>query len=98
MIRAKNLPFEAEAADVGAGRANAGDGCVNVHGQFSDGGKFFRVRCGEGALAMERAGADILDIGRSPRGGFRRIFGEEELSGCCRAAGSAWPIEDSHFD
>jgi dihydropteroate synthase len=48
---------------------------------FSDGGKFFRVEDAvSAALAMERAGADILDIGaESTRPGSTGISGEEEL-------------------
>jgi dihydropteroate synthase len=48
---------------------------------FSDGGKFFRVvDAVKAALAMERAGADILDIGaESTRPGSTGISGEEEL-------------------
>lgn len=58
-------------------------GVLNVTpDSFSDGGKFFRLRHAvEGALAMERAGADILDIGaESTRPGSRGISAGEELS------------------
>jgi len=57
-------------------------GVLNVTpDSFSDGGKFFNVkRAVEGALAMERAGADILDIGaESTRPGSAGISGAEEL-------------------
>ena len=57
-------------------------GVLNVTpDSFSDGGKFFRVADAvKAALAMERAGADILDIGaESTRPGSTGISGEEEL-------------------
>jgi dihydropteroate synthase len=48
---------------------------------FSDGGKFFRVEDAvKAALAMERAGADLLDMGaESTRPGSTGISAEEEL-------------------
>src|SRR5258705_10431889 len=57
-------------------------GVLNVTpDSFSDGGKFFRVADAvKAALAMERAGADILDIGaESTRPGSTGISAEEEL-------------------
>jgi len=57
-------------------------GVLNVTpDSFSDGGKFFRVADAvKAALAMERAGADILDIGaESTRPGSAGISAEEEL-------------------
>lgn len=57
-------------------------GVLNVTpDSFSDGGKFFRVEDAvSAALAMERSGADILDIGaESTRPGSAGISGEEEL-------------------
>src|SRR6201993_4323972 len=57
-------------------------GVLNVTpDSFSHGGKFFRVEDAvKAALAMERAGADILDIGaESTRPGSGGISGEEEL-------------------
>jgi dihydropteroate synthase len=57
-------------------------GVLNVTpDSFSDGGKFFRVDVAvKAALAMERAGADILDIGaESTRPGATGISGEEEM-------------------
>jgi len=57
-------------------------GVLNVTpDSFSDGGKFFRsADAVKAALAMERAGADILDIGaESTRPGSTGISGEEEL-------------------
>src|SRR5579859_160507 len=57
-------------------------GVLNVTpDSFSDGGKFFRAADAvKAALAMERAGADILDIGaESTRPGSTGISGEEEL-------------------
>jgi len=58
-------------------------GVLNVTpDSFSDGGKFFSVRDAvEGALAMQAAGADILDIGaESTRPGSREIPAAEELA------------------
>jgi dihydropteroate synthase len=57
-------------------------GVLNVTpDSFSDGGKFFRAADAvKAALAMERAGADILDIGaESTRPGSAGISTEEEL-------------------
>jgi dihydropteroate synthase len=57
-------------------------GVLNVTpDSFSDGGKFFRTADAvKAALVMERAGADILDIGaESTRPGSEGISGEEEL-------------------
>src|SRR5882757_6938304 len=57
-------------------------GVLNVTpDSFSDGGKFFRVSDAvKAGLAMERAGADILDIGaESTRPGSAGISAEEEL-------------------
>ena len=58
-------------------------GVLNVTpDSFSDGGRFFTVRRAvDGALAMERAGADILDIGaESTRPGSVAISAAEELA------------------
>lgn len=57
-------------------------GVLNVTpDSFSDGGKFFSLKSAiDGALAMERAGADILDIGaESTRPGSAGISTAEEL-------------------
>lgn len=57
-------------------------GVLNVTpDSFSDGGKFFRPEDAvSAALAMEKAGVDILDIGaESTRPGSTGISGEEEL-------------------
>src|SRR5258707_5948383 len=57
-------------------------GVLNVTpDSFSDGGKFFRLADAvKAALAMERAGADILDIGaESTRPGSTGISAEGEL-------------------
>src|SRR6266404_4680995 len=57
-------------------------GVLNVTpDSFSDGGKFFRVSDAvKAGLAMERAGADLLDIGaESTRPGSTGISAEEEL-------------------
>jgi dihydropteroate synthase len=58
-------------------------GVLNVTpDSFSDGGKFFDAeRAIEQALAMERAGADLLDIGgESTRPGSAGISAQEELA------------------
>ena len=58
-------------------------GVLNVTpDSFSDGGKFFSARKAvEGALAMQAAGADILDIGaESTRPGSQEISAAEELA------------------
>jgi len=58
-------------------------GVLNVTpDSFSDGGKFLDPdRAVEAALAMQRAGADLLDIGaESTRPGAREISSSEELS------------------
>jgi len=58
-------------------------GVLNVTpDSFSDGGKFFSLRDAvKGALAMQAAGADILDIGaESTRPGSREISAAEELA------------------
>ena len=57
-------------------------GVLNVTpDSFSDGGKFFSLKSAiDGALAMERAGADIIDIGaESTRPGSAGISEAEEL-------------------
>ncbi len=57
-------------------------GVLNVTpDSFSDGGKFFTLKHAvDGALAMERAGADLLDIGaESTRPGSAGISAAEEL-------------------
>ncbi len=58
-------------------------GVLNVTpDSFSDGGKFFRLdRAVEAALDMERAGADLLDIGaESTRPGSTGIRASEEIA------------------
>jgi dihydropteroate synthase len=58
-------------------------GVLNVTpDSFSDGGKFFPVgKAVEGALAMQAAGVDILDIGaESTRPGSQEISAAEELA------------------
>ncbi len=58
-------------------------GVLNVTpDSFSDGGKFYSLeKAVEGALAMERAGADILDIGgESTRPGSKGTAAAEELA------------------
>lgn len=58
-------------------------GVLNVTpDSFSDGGRYFRVKSAvEAALAMERAGADMLDIGaESTRPGSSGISAAEEVA------------------
>src|ERR1700676_3355450 len=58
-------------------------GVLNVTpDSFSDGGKFFALQAAlDGALAMERAGADILDVGaESTRPGSGGISEQQELA------------------
>jgi dihydropteroate synthase len=58
-------------------------GVLNVTpDSFSDGGRYFSVKSAvEAALAMQRAGADILDIGaESTRPGSSGISAEEEVA------------------
>jgi dihydropteroate synthase len=58
-------------------------GVLNVTpDSFSDGGKFFRLQVAvDGALAMQRDGADILDIGaESTKPGSAGISEEEEMA------------------
>src|SRR5258708_23206549 len=58
-------------------------GVLNVTpDSFSDGGKFFdQERAVEQALAMEQAGADLLDIGGgSTRPGSPGVSAEDELA------------------
>jgi len=102
MIRRKIYRLKLKLRTLVLGERTLVMGVLNVTpDSFSDGGKFFRVADAvKAALAMERAGADILDIGaESTRPGSAGISGEEELERfAARAAGSAWPIEDSHFD
>jgi dihydropteroate synthase len=82
MIRRKIYRLKLKPRTLVLGKRTLVMGVLNVTpDSFSDGGKFFRVEDAiEAALAMERAGADILDIGaESTRPGSEGISGEEEL-------------------
>ena len=82
MIRRKIYRLKLKPRTLLLGKRTLVMGVLNVTpDSFSDGGKFFRVEDAlNAALAMERAGADILDIGaESTRPGSEGISGEEEL-------------------
>ena len=82
MIRRKIYRLKLKPRTLVLGERTLVMGVLNVTpDSFSDGGKFLRVADAvEAALAMERAGADILDIGaESTRPGSAGISGEEEL-------------------
>jgi dihydropteroate synthase len=82
MIRRKIYRLKLKPLTLVLGERTLVMGVLNVTpDSFSDGGKFFRVEDAvKAALAMERAGADILDIGaESTRPGSEGISGEEEL-------------------
>jgi dihydropteroate synthase len=82
MIRRKIFRLRLRSRALVLGERTLVMGVLNVTpDSFSDGGKFFRAADAvKAALAMERAGADILDIGaESTRPGSTGISGEEEL-------------------
>jgi len=82
MIRRKIYRLKLKPRTLLLGKRTLVMGVLNVTpDSFSDGGKFFKVEDAlNAALAMERAGADILDIGaESTRPGSEGISGEEEL-------------------
>jgi dihydropteroate synthase len=82
MIRRKICRLKLQQRTLVLGERTLVMGVLNVTpDSFSDGGKFFRVADAvKAALAMERAGADIVDIGaESTRPGSVGISGEEEL-------------------
>src|ERR1700757_3031344 len=82
MIRRKIYRLKLKPRTLVLGERTLVMGVLNVTpDSFSHGGKFFRVEDAvSAALAMERAGADILDIGaESTRPGSTGISGEEEL-------------------
>jgi dihydropteroate synthase len=82
MIRRKLFRLKLSSKTMVLGKRTLVMGVLNVTpDSFSDGGKFFRLEDAiNAALAMERAGADILDIGaESTRPGSEGISGEEEL-------------------
>ena len=82
MIVRKKYKLKVGGRTIALGERTLVMGVLNVTpDSFSDGGKFFRAADAvKAALAMERAGADILDIGaESTRPGSTGISGEEEL-------------------
>jgi dihydropteroate synthase len=82
MIRRKLFRLKLPSQTLVLGERTLVMGVLNVTpDSFSDGGKFFRLADAvKAALAMERAGADILDIGaESTRPGSTGISAEEEL-------------------
>lgn len=82
MIRRKLFRLKLPSRTLVLGERTLIMGVLNVTpDSFSDGGKFFRPEDAvSAALAMAKAGADILDIGaESTRPGSTGISGEEEL-------------------
>jgi len=82
MIRRKLFRLKLPSQTLVLGERTLVMGVLNVTpDSFSDGGKFFRLADAvKAALAMERAGADILDSGaESTRPGSTGISAEEEL-------------------
>jgi len=82
MIRRKIFRLRLRSRALVLGERTLVMGVLNVTpDSFSDGGKFFRAADAvKAALAMERAGADLLDIGaESTRPGSTGISAEEEL-------------------
>ncbi len=82
MIRRKLFKLVLPSRTLVLGERTVVMGVVNVTpDSFSDGGKFFRMADAvKAALAMQRAGADIVDIGaESTRPGSAGISVEEEL-------------------
>ena len=83
MIRRKRFRLKLNSGTLVLGERTLVMGVLNVTpDSFSDGGKFFDVkRAVEQALVMERAGADLLDIGgESTRPGSAGISAKEELA------------------
>ncbi|HWY43648.1 MAG TPA: dihydropteroate synthase [Candidatus Sulfotelmatobacter sp.] len=83
MIRRKIHRIKLRRGELLLGRKTLVMGVLNVTpDSFSDGGKFFDAkRAVEHALAMQRGGADIIDIGaESTRPGSKSISAAEELS------------------
>lgn len=83
MIRRKTFRLRLRLRTLTLGQRTLVMGVLNVTpDSFSDGGKFFRAQDAvKAALAMQRAGADILDIGaESTRPGSAGISAGEELA------------------
>ena len=83
MIRRKMFLLRLRSRTLALGERTLVMGVLNVTpDSFSDGGKFFSVKSAvEAALAMQRAGADILDIGaESTRPGSAGISAAEEVA------------------
>lgn len=82
MMRRKKFVLRLQSGKVALGERTLLMGALNVTpDSFSDGGKFFRTEdAAKAAVAMEKAGADILDIGaESTRPGSAEISATEEL-------------------
>jgi dihydropteroate synthase len=82
MLRRKQFVLKLTSGKLALGERTIVMGVLNVTpDSFSDGGKFFRTEDAvKAALAMQRAGADILDIGaESTRPGSLGISAAEEL-------------------
>ena len=83
MVRRKTFRLTLPSRVLVLGERTLVMGVLNVTpDSFSDGGRYFSVKSAvEAALAMQRAGADILDIGaESTRPGSSGISAEEEVA------------------
>ncbi|HEY4979926.1 MAG TPA: dihydropteroate synthase [Candidatus Acidoferrum sp.] len=83
MIKRKLYRLRLKSGTLRLGERTLVMGVLNVTpDSFSDGGKFYSLeKAVEGALAMERAGADIVDIGgESTRPGSKGTAAAEELA------------------
>jgi dihydropteroate synthase len=83
MVRRKKFRLTLPSRVLVLGERTLVMGVLNVTpDSFSDGGQYFSVKSAvEAALAMQRAGADILDIGaESTRPGSSGISAEEEVA------------------
>jgi len=83
MVRRKRFRLTLPSRVLVRGERTLVMGVLNVTpDSFSDGGRYFSVKSAvEAALAMQRAGADILDIGaESTRPGSSGISAEEEVA------------------
>jgi dihydropteroate synthase len=83
MVRRKKFRLRLRSRVLALGQRTLVMGVLNVTpDSFSDGGRYFNVKSAvEAALAMQRAGADMLDVGaESTRPGSSGISGEEEVA------------------